>query len=1053
MSTLKLQFKHQPYQQEAVDAVVNVFEGQPYQDGISYIIDSGAAPEQPIIGEAAGMLNFALEGERDDSFNDAGLKNNDIQLSQEELLTNLRAVTSPKRLPAPERLVHSTAGPNVPNIDIEMETGTGKTYVYIKTIMELNKKYGWGKFIIVVPSVAIREGVLKTFESTAEHFRADYGTAPKVFIYNSADLDQIDEFSSNRGVQVMIINIQAFNSKGKDQRRIFMELEEFRSRRPIDVIQANRPIIIIDEPQKISAPQSQKSILELNPLMILRYSATHKDQHNLVHRLDALDAYNQKLVKKITVTGIEVTGLSGTSAYMYLRGFKDTRGQQMPAAYLDMHVKQKNGIKEKTKLVTAGDDLYQLSGGLDAYQGIKISNLHRGNGDTLGYLEFTNTEDKLYVGEVTGSTEEKTKRRIQIMEVIKAHLRKEEQNFAKGVKTLSLFFIDEVARYRNYDREDTKGDYALWFEELYADAVEEAKSQFSFSPEYLTYLQRFEGKEETVHAGYFSIDKSGKSIDGAISRSGDDKGLSKDTDAYDLILKDRERLLSFEEPVRFIFSHSALREGWDNPNVFTLGMLKKSDNNTSRRQEIGRGLRIAVNQAGERQDDPNTVHEINELTVVTDESYTDFVAGLQRETQEAIANRPKRISGPDSFIGSFFQDLTGKERKVDAALSKALYFHLISSAYLDESDQLTDEYSLARDNGTLNTDTKNPALAANIDVLWPVVDAYLPGNQVHIRNGRHTETVALNRKNFERAEFKKLWNRINQKATYRVEFDSAELIDSAINQVNSRLNVTKLSYKVVSASQTETLRENQLETGSMMRQEKKRTVAGVKPVHSKVRYDLIGKIAAETALTRKTVGAILAGIRPDMFALYAQNPEDFIAKTSKIINGAKASHIIQHVTYNLLNETFDTNEVFSELRTNQNIEGQQELDKHIYEYLLTDSAVERRFARELEANDEVLVYAKLPGAFYIPTPMGNYNPDWAVVFKEGTVKHLYFIAETKGNTGQGVLRGFEDGKIESAKEFFRTLNRQEGFKVSFKEVTSYQEMINVVQGSNPIPES
>ncbi len=466
-----------------------------------------------------------------------------------------------------------------------METGTGKTYVYIKTLMELNKRYGWSKFIVVVPSVAIREGVKKSFDITAEHFQQTYGTKPRSFIYNSSQLHELEQFSSDAGVQVMIINIQAFNATGKDNRRIYDVLDDFQSRRPIDVISANRPIVVIDEPQKIGAAKALEALSRFNALMVLRYSATHRVEHNKVHRLDALDAFNQKLVKRIAVRGITVKGLAGSTAYLYMDAIEIAKGAK-PRARVELEVQTNSGIKRQVKNLDLGANLHDLSGGIEAYKGLFITDIDA-NRDVI---ELSNG-DLVAAGQVTSDVTDEAKRRIQIREVIRAHLDKERELFGQGIKVLSLFFIDEVAKHRDYQNEDNLGDYARVFEEEYQGLVAEALSQLDFDAEAVTYRRHLQDiAVEHTHQGYFSIDKKTKRlIDGDVKKSGDEKGQSVDVDAYDLILRNKERLLSFTEPVRFIFSHSALREGWDNPNVFVMGMLKKSDNTVSCRQEIGRG--------------------------------------------------------------------------------------------------------------------------------------------------------------------------------------------------------------------------------------------------------------------------------------------------------------------------------------------------------------------------------------------------------------------------------------------------------------------------------
>jgi type III restriction enzyme len=585
---VQLRFKVQRFQTEAVDAVIDCFTGQPRLD-------------------AADGVNA------------------EILLSPAQLLRNIRAVQHGRGLPASSALARSPAAatPDTPNLDIEMETGTGKTYVYIKTIMELNKRYGWSKFIVVVPSVAIREGVLRSFAATAGHFQLAYGSKPKSFCYKSSFLPDIGRFAADAGVQVMIINIQAFNATGKDDRRIYDVLDALQSRRPIDVISGSRPIVIVDEPQRMGAAKSLAALCRLNPLMVLRYSATHRVSHDLVYRLDALDAYNQKLVKKIAVRGITVQGLPGAAAYLYLEAIEILSGAR-PLARVELEVRTAAGVKRVVKRLGLGADLHEVSGGLEAYRGLVVTDV-----DASRDVIELSSGAVIALGQVTADVTDEVKRRIQIREVIRAHLERERALFPLGIKVLSLFFIDEVAKYRDYGRTDTLGAHARVFAAEYRSQVDEllgALASDSRAAGYQSYLAGI--PVESTHRGYFSIDKkTGRSIDGDVKRNGE----SADAAAYDLILRDKERLLSLDEKVRFIFSHSALREGWDNPNVFVLGMLKRSDNTVSRRQEIGRGLRLSVDQHGERTDDPATVHSINELTVVTDESYTAFVDALQRE--------------------------------------------------------------------------------------------------------------------------------------------------------------------------------------------------------------------------------------------------------------------------------------------------------------------------------------------------------------------------------------------------------------------------------------
>lgn len=1033
---MKLQFKIQQYQSDAVDAVVDVFEGQPRLDGITYRIDPGRSPA----GNPATL--FGAEEERAD----AGLRNAEIMLTDEQLLGNVRSIQRVQNLPEAVGLERSVAAPHAPNLDVEMETGTGKTYVYIKTIMEMNKRYGWSKFIIVVPSIAIREGVKKTFDVTAEHFQQHYGTQPRSFIYNSSQLHELERFSSDAGVQVMIINIQAFNATGKDNRRIYDELDDFGSRRPIDVIAANRPIVILDEPQKIGGDKKKPSksleaLARFNGLMMLRYSATHKVEHTKVHRLDALDAYNEKLVKKIAVRGITVKGLAGSSAYLYLEGVEIAKGAK-PRARVEIEVETKSGIKRKVKRLDHGANLHDVSNGVEAYRGLFVTDIDA----TRDIVELSNG-DTVFAGQLADrDVTEETKRRIQIREVIRAHLEKERELHARGIKVLSLFFIDEVAKYRDYTREDTLGEYARMFEEEYPLICDEILGELDLENPgggFREYLQRDDVSD--VHEGYFSVDKkTRRQIDGKISGRGDDKGQSKDTDAYDLILKDKERLLSFDEPVRFIFSHSALREGWDNPNVFVMGMLKKSDNTVSRRQEIGRGLRLAVNQQGDRMDAATIgeqVHDVNELTVVTDEAYTNFVAGLQQEISETLAARPRRASA-EFFEGKTIEMPSGSHA-VEAKEARALYNYLVRNDYVDDDGFVTVSCKDAVREEALAEPTSE-VLEPVFDFVWPLVDAlYLDVPKP--LDDRRAKKIPLNQANFDREEFQELWRRINHKTVYEVDFDSSELIDKAVHELDKNLNVAAMQYVVQSGIQRDQISSDDFATGAGFKKSSIETTTETVTAGSQVKYDLIGEIAEKTRLTRRTVTAILKGVAPETFAKFRLNPEQFLREASRLVNEQKAAVIVNRLTYNKLDETFDST-IFTENQTKQDMKkAGGKLDKHIYDYVVTDSKVERAFVEDLDTSREVSVYAKLPRGFFIPTPVGDYNPDWAIAFTEGSVKHVYFVAETKGSLSTLQLKGAEKSKIECARRFFATLSEDSSDSVTYDVVTDYSELMQIVK--------
>ena len=1028
---MKLQFKVQEYQTEAVDAVVECFAGQPKHDGVSYRIDPGR--QQPTA--APGLFETSTTP-------DSGLRNAKIALSPKQLLENLHDVQRSRNLPLSAEMKDSKAALGAPNLDVEMETGTGKTYVYIKTIMELYKRYGWSKFIIVVPSVAIREGVKKSFDVTAEHFQQAYGTKPRSFIYNSSQLHELERFSSDAGVQVMVINIQAFNATGKDQRRIYDVLDDFQSRKPIDVIKANRPIVIIDEPQKIGADKSLKALAEFNALMILRYSATHKVEHTKVHRLDALDAldaYNQKLVKKIAVRGITVKGLAGSTAYLYLDAIEVKKGQP-PAARVELEVQTKGGpIRRQVKRVIKRSRLHDLSGEIEAYKDLVVTDVSAID-DTL----TLSNGDVIVAGQLADrDVTEDTKRRIQIREVIRAHLDKERELFAQGIKVLSLFFIDEVAKYRDYGREDSLGDYARMFEEEFAAIRDEVLGELAIDDitgEFQQYLRRDEVRR--VHEGYFSIDKRTRhQIDGTVAGRGDEKGQSTDTDAYDLILRDKERLLSFSEPVRFVFSHSALREGWDNPNVFVMGMLKKSDNTVSRRQEIGRGLRLAVNQHGERMDNPATVHDINELTVVTDESYTDFVAGLQKEISESLAARPRKAT-PEYFAGKIVEDVvTETIHTISSDEAKQLQYWLTVNSFIDYEQHLTDKWL---DRAEL---PEMPELPASLQPYFYQVAELVDGLHIaapEITDDRKPKKIPLNEANFAKKEFQELWGRINHKAVYQVEFDSDELVRKSIGHLDKHLNVAAMQYVVQAGQQRDTLEVHDLASGSGFAVSTTRTHTETVSVGSQVKYDLLGEITEKTKLTRRTVAAILRGIAPGTFGKFRLNPEQFITEAARLINEQKATVIVEHLAYDTLEDRFDS-AIFTENQTAQDFsKAGDKLKKHVYDFVVTDSKIERAFVTELDTSTEVAVYAKLPRGFFIPTPVGDYNPDWAIAFTEGSVKHVYFVAETKGSLSTLQLKGMEDAKIECARKFFASLSEKNGQDVTYGVVTEYTELMQLV---------
>ncbi len=1019
---MKLKFKKQPYQTRAVESVVDCFKGQPNTPDISYRIDPGVSKtEKTYLAEDQLSMGY--------DFHESGFRNGDIFLTEQQLLENIQKAQRLQNLPQSASLIKTKVSSL--NLDVEMETGTGKTYCYIKTIFEMNKRFGWTKFIIVVPSIAIREGVYKSLEITAEHFQETYAKKARFFIYNSKQLHNLESFSSDAGINVMVINVQAFNARGKDNRRIYEELDDFQSRRPIDVIKANRPILILDEPQKMEGAKTLDSLKEFNPLFILRYSATHKTQHNKVHRLDALDAYNQKLVKKIAVRGISVKGLSGTNAYLYLESIEVSK--QMPVARIEIEVKQNSGIKRIIRKLKKGDNLYDLSDDLDQYKGFVIADINA----ITDTVEFTNGLG-LQAGEATGDVNETALRRIQIREAIKAHFEKEQVLYYQGIKVLTLFFIDEVARYRIYtDAGEEGGEYAQIFEEEYKDAWNELKQDMFMHEGYKKHLDSI--PVDQTHNGYFSIDKKSKRmVDPATGKKSTE---ADDADAYDLILKDKERLLSFDEPTRFIFSHSALREGWDNPNVFVICTLKHSDSTISRRQEVGRGLRIAVNQFGDRQDDPATVHQTNVLTVVASESYKDFVTALQRDISESLSERP-RVADVKYFTGKVLQTADGTI-EVTEDMAEGIEFYLIQNGYVDRERNIVQKYHDELKNGELS-DLPEDLLPFKEQVFQLIDSVYSDAKLPEVENDRGAKTNPLN-VNFEKKEFKELWNRINRKAAYSVHFDSTELVGKCIQTFNKELRVMPLQYTVQRGEQADGISYDLMKSGDSFDIKETSTEYTAHSIHSAVKYDLIGKIAENVQLTRRTVTEILLGLGKPVFAQFNTNPESFISEAARLIQEQKAACITEHLSYDAVSETHDI-DIFTNGQSKQDFsKAGDPLKRHIYDYVVTDSDTERTFVQELDTSSEVVVYAKLPKGFSIPTPVGNYNPDWAISFKEASIKHVYFVAETKGSMSSLEFREIEKTKIECARKFFDEINRKiNPDNVRYDVVSSFGKLMEIV---------
>lgn len=1019
---MKLKFKYQRFQAEAAHNVVCAFEGQPYLDNSGYTFGGDNA-----------------------LFSDTGFGNAPIVLERSTIANNVRKIQSEQGL----KPINELEGDGI-NLTIEMETGTGKTYTYIKTMYELNKHYGWSKFIVVVPSVAIREGVYKSFETMQDHFAEEYGKRLQYFIYNSKQLTKIDNFAGDNNMHVMIINTQAFNAslnedKNKEGRSgdasariIFSKRDEFGSRRPIDILAGTNPIMIIDEPQSVLGANAnnatRKGVKLFKPLLKLLYSATHREVMNMVYRLDAIDAYNKKLVKKIEVKGIRQVGSTATGGFLYLDEIMVRRDKNPQARITYDIIGSSGNLQRVTKSVDEGFNIYEHSGRLAEYRDNYIVEHIDGR---LGEVKLLNGL-VLYEGDSLGQTTEIEMRRIQIRETVKTHLERERILFPKGIKVLSLFFIDHVDNYRTYvGGVGTKGVFAKIFEEEYNSVLHEFLPSLSDSA-YYDYLSRF--SSDQVHNGYFSKDNKGKFIDSKVKYG--EQG-SSDESVYDLIMKDKERLLSFEEPTRFIFSHSALKEGWDNPNVFQICTLKNSTNETNKRQEVGRGMRLCVNRMGERQDADvlgSAVFDTNVLTIIASESYEQFSKQLQHEIAEVVSDRPVTIK-QSFFENMVYKTPDGSKVKITERDSDKIHFNLIKQGYLDDEGRLTDIYFKAKEAGILEfgeqfNDVKEGIIGTLDNVFNP--------HSIKIEDARKPKEALFREEQFKKKQFQELWKKINVKTYYKVDFDTSELMRKSVEAIDKHLSVTEISLVIERGGLNEIGSKELLEEGRAMSKTTGRTYSVSETIGSGVSYDLIGNLVVETGLTRRTIVSILKGINKEKFQLFKNNPEEFIRRVGNIINDEKAIAVVQKICYMPTNNTYDE-AIFTEntLRGKIGINA-IESNKSLYDLVVVDSeGVEKSFAEDLEGREEVAVYTKLPRGFYINTPMGHYNPDWAIVFNEGEVKHIYFIAETKGNDWQrSQLRGAEEAKIECAARHFKSISGLEN--VVYGVVKDYKTLYDKV---------
>lgn len=1042
---MKLQFKEQQFQKDAVQAVVNCFDGQPLKTNRFTLERSGEIIRRA--KHAATGVNELFDKE---IFEEIGYRNTPIQITETHILENIRKIQSANEIHESLAIERPREDKNRSyHLTIEMETGTGKTYTYIRTMYELHKKYGWSKYIVIVPSIAIREGVFKSFQLTQDHFQELYGHKIAPFIYNSSSPQDIENFASDNRISVMIINTQAFNARGADSRRIYQELDQFGTRKPIEIISQTNPILIIDEPQSVDGAKTLESMQDFKPLFSIRYSATHRVEYNKVYRLDALDAYNKRLVKKIQVKGISLKSSTGTSGYLYLEQIILSTNKP-PLALVEFEQRSSQGVRRVRKKLEQGANLFEHSGEMPAYKNIVIEEI---NGALNKIIVGGND---IFPGDILNDKNDNTLRRVQIRETILSHLKKEKQLYQKGVKVLSLFFIDSVERYRKYDEngEESLGEYAQIFEEEYNNAKNDFLDLFhqeyndylkntdinqvykGYFPSYFSYLERDNAKH--IHEGYFAVDKKKKRmVDPSLKKNSED---SDDVSAYDLIMKDKERLLSFDEPVRFIFSHSALKEGWDNPNVFQICTLKNPEGGSEirRRQEVGRGMRLCVNQDGVRLDYQmlgDEVHKTNILTIIASESYETFAKGLQNEIASTLKDRPQKVD-IDFFLSKVIVNEKGEKYRITSQDALSIYKLLYKSDIITAEDKLTTY-------GKEIVEKETIPLPENLETYRSSVVNLLKSvfteNTFKPENERATLTIRPN-ENFKKKEFQDLWKKINLKTIYEVKFDTPKLIEESVNLINNDLHIADMVYEVKTGEQKTEGTKQDLDSGTHITQSStERFKLKSNPYHNTL-YDVVGEIENQTNLTRKTIVAILKKIQSQKFYLVSKNPEEFIAKISKIINEAKAKLIINNIVYHKIEEEYDAVTVF----TNDNtvLRDAINLKKHIYDHLTSDSNIETEFAKALEQSVEVVVYAKLPKSFYITTPVGRYSPDWAIVFDKEKVRYIYFVAETKGSDSSMDLRGTENLKIHCAKVHFEEIA---GADVKYDVITNYDKLMELVQ--------
>ncbi len=990
---MKLKFDpNLDFQRDAINSIVDIFQGQ-----------------------ETCRTNFTVAPLPDMKLfdNDLGVGNRQ-ELIDEDIIKNVRDIQLRNGL-------KSSLSLETMDFTVEMETGTGKTYVYLRTIFELNKKYGFTKFIIVVPSVAIKEGVYKSLEITKEHLKTIYDNVQyDYFIYDSSKLEQVRSFATNDYIQIMVINIDAFRKSFTDPEKeskaniIHRAHDRLSGIKPIDFIKATNPIVIIDEPQSVdNTVKAKEAIRSLNPLCCLRYSATHREKYNLVYKLDSVDAYERKLVKQIEIASLQVMD-GHNKAYIKLLSVKNDPFQ----AKIEFDILNKGIVRRKTRIVKKGDDLFEISGGRKVYEGYIINDIYCEKGNE--YIDFTSRSDVIELNQSIGDVNQDEFKRLQIRKTIEEHLDKELRLKSKGLKVLSLFFIDRVKNYRSYDNEGNpkKGKYAGMFEEEYREIIRKPK-----------YRALFENVDintevELVHNGYFAIDKKkdSKGENFFKESKGDEGKTLADESAYQLIMKDKEKLLSFDSKLKFIFSHSALREGWDNPNVFQICTLNETGSEMKKRQEIGRGLRIAVNQDGER------VHgfDVNTLTVMANESYEDFVNALQKEMEKEEGIRFGVIE-EHSFVNIVQTGKDGNEEYLGFEASENIWKHFLKEEYIDENGRVQEK--LKKDLNENNISIPEEYSAENQQIFEIIKKTT---RKLNIKNAYNKKKIEVNKEVFLSSGFNELWNRIKHKTIYQVNFDAGKLIETCAKEIRDNLIVGKTKF-VYTKDKTGITRSGIIG-------EKISETVHVYGTRDYILPDIVSYLQNETNLKRKTIVDIL--IKSEKLEDFKNNPQKFIEGVAEIIKHTMRSFIVDGIKYQKIGddsywaqELFIDEDLYGYLSKNM-----LEAKKSVYDYVVYDSDIEYQFADAFEKNDGVKLYAKLPKWFVINTPLGNYNPDWAVLIEKNGEEKLYFVVESKGSIFTDELRPAEKGKIICGKEHFEALNTNVSFAVS----NDFETLLNVI---------